>query len=72
MSYRLQKFPQIINMIEKYEYKFKKQMTIEVLRMYIQEALQVSRDTAREYILELKRMEYIEIKDLKVLRGVNA
>ncbi|KKL45343.1 hypothetical protein LCGC14_2356610 [marine sediment metagenome] len=58
---RGEKYPAIMNMIEKYEYKYKKPMNFQMLIDYIQEAIGISRKTAREYADDLVKMNYITV-----------
>lgn len=68
MSYRQKNFEGIILMIEKYEYKFKKEMTIQILAHYICEAFKISNKTAIDYIKELVEMKYIYLNGSFVKR----
>jgi len=66
---RVERYDGIISMIQKYEYKFKKQMTFQVLLIYISTAYNISQKTAREYANDLLKMNYICVsQDSKVLR----
>ena len=58
---RGEKYPAIMNMIEKYEYKFKRPMNFQILIHYIQEAIGISRKTAKEYADDLIKMNYITV-----------
>lgn len=58
---RGEKYPAILTMITKYEYKFKKPMNFQILIHYIQEALGISRKTAKDYADDLIKMKYITV-----------
>ena len=63
--HRGEKYPAIMNMIEKYEYKYKRQMNFQILIIYIQEAIGISRKTALEYTNDLRKMNYNPINIAK-------
>jgi len=56
---RGEKYPLIVSMVEKYEYKFKKPMSYEILLLYVSEAYNISRKTAKEYADDLFKMNYL-------------
>lgn len=69
---RGEKYPAIMNMIQKYEYKYKKQMNFQMLIDYIQGALGISRKTAKDYADDLIKMRYITVnQDSKVMRSLD-
>lgn len=70
---RGEKYPAIMNMVEKFEYKYKKPMNFQMLILYIQEAYRISRKTAREYADDLIKMNYIQVdQNSKIRRIFNA
>lgn len=69
---RGEKYPALMNMLEKYEYKYKKQMNFQMFIDYIQEAIGVSRKTAKEYAADLVKMKYITVnQNSAIMRVVN-
>jgi Mn-dependent DtxR family transcriptional regulator len=61
MSYRAKKFPNLVSMLQAYEYKYKKPMNVQIFTGYIMEAAGVASETAKEYIKDMERMGYITI-----------
>ena len=59
-----------MNMLKTYEYKYKKQMNFQMFIDYIQEALGVSRKTAKDYADDLVKMKYITVNQNSVITRV--
>jgi len=67
---RGQNYSGLIDMLAKYENKFKRKMTVPIFTNYISEALKVSQKTANEYIHDLaEKGKIIVEKDGKITRG---